>query len=69
MISGIRPIVSFLGGQSKVEMLVVMLITPTVVDDDVSVRESLELFIQNEGWHVETFASAQKFLRRPLSRS
>lgn len=50
-------------------MLVVMLITPTVVDDDVSVRESLELFIQNEGWHVETFASAQKFLRRPLSRS
>src|SRR6185437_11075162 len=36
-----------------------------VVDDDVSVRESLELLIQNEGWQVETFASAQEFLRRP----
>jgi FixJ family two-component response regulator len=36
-----------------------------VVDDDVSVRESLELLIQNERWHVETFASAQEFLCRP----
>lgn len=35
-----------------------------VVDDDVSVRESLELLIQNEGWHVETFASATEFLNR-----
>jgi FixJ family two-component response regulator len=33
-----------------------------VVDDDVSVRESLELLIQNEGWQPKTFASAQKFL-------
>jgi len=36
-----------------------------VVDDDVSVRESLELLINNEGWHPETFASAQEFLDRP----
>ena len=36
-----------------------------VVDDDVSVRESLELLIQNEGLHVETFASANDFLERP----
>ena len=36
-----------------------------VVDDDVSVRESLELLIQNEGWQAETFASAQEFLDRP----
>jgi len=36
-----------------------------VVDDDISVRESLELLIQNEGWHVETFPSAQEFLDRP----
>ena len=35
-----------------------------VVDDDVSVRESLDLLIQNEGWHVETFASAREFLDR-----
>jgi FixJ family two-component response regulator len=43
------------------------LISPVVfvVDDDVSVRESLELLIQNEGWQVETFASAQEFLERP----
>lgn len=36
-----------------------------IVDDDVSVRESLELLIQNEGWQAETFVSAQEFLDRP----
>ena len=36
-----------------------------VVDDDVSVRESLELLLQHEGWHVETFTSAREFLERP----
>jgi FixJ family two-component response regulator len=46
--------------------------TPTtpivfVVDDDISVRESLELLIQFEGWHSQTFASSQEFLDRPRS--
>jgi FixJ family two-component response regulator len=36
-----------------------------IVDDDVSVRESLELLIQSEGWQAETFASAQEFLDHP----
>lgn len=36
-----------------------------VVDDDVSVRESLELLIRYEGWQAETFASAAEFLSRP----
>jgi len=36
-----------------------------VVDDDVSVRESLELLIVSEGWKAETFRSAQEFLDRP----
>ena len=36
-----------------------------VVDDDISVRESLELLIRCEGWQPETFASAQEFLTRP----
>ena len=36
-----------------------------VVDDDVSVRESLELLIYCEGWHPETFGSAQDFLIYP----
>jgi len=36
-----------------------------VVDDDISVRESLELLIQNEGWQPKTFASAQEFLACP----
>ena len=36
-----------------------------VVDDDISVRESLELLIKTEGWQPETFASAQEFLARP----
>ncbi len=42
-------------------------VTPIVfvVDDDVSVRESLELLIRCEGWQPETFASAQEFLTRP----
>jgi len=36
-----------------------------VVDDDVSVRESLELLIKFAGWQPETFASAADFLARP----
>ena len=36
-----------------------------VVDDDVSVRESLELMIRSEGWKPETYSSAQAFLERP----
>ena len=36
-----------------------------VVDDDISVRESLELLILSGGWQPETFASAQQFLGRP----
>ncbi len=36
-----------------------------VVDDDVSVRASLELLIRAAGWQPETFASAQTFLSRP----
>jgi FixJ family two-component response regulator len=36
-----------------------------VVDDDISVRESLELLIQTQGWQPETFASAGEFLARP----
>jgi FixJ family two-component response regulator len=35
-----------------------------VVDDDVSVRESLELLILSGGWQPETFASAEDFLAR-----
>jgi FixJ family two-component response regulator len=35
-----------------------------VVDEDVSVRESLELLIETSGWDVETFPSAQEFLER-----
>jgi len=38
-----------------------------VVDDDVSVRESLELLIKSAGWQPETFSSAQDFLSRPRS--
>ena len=36
-----------------------------VVNDDVAVRESLELLIEASGWQPETFASAQEFLARP----
>jgi FixJ family two-component response regulator len=36
-----------------------------VVDDDISVRESLEALIRYAGWQVETFASARDFLAHP----
>src|ERR1700722_5089557 len=36
-----------------------------VVDDDISVREALELMIRQEGWRVATFASAREFLSHP----
>jgi RNA polymerase sigma factor (sigma-70 family) len=42
-------------------------VTPVVfvVDDDVSVRESLEMLILAAGWHPETFPSATDFLAHP----
>jgi len=42
-------------------------VTPIVfvVDDDISVRESLESLICCEGWQPKTFASAQEFLDYP----
>jgi FixJ family two-component response regulator len=36
-----------------------------IVDDDVSVRESLESLVRSAGWRAETFASAKDFLARP----
>jgi FixJ family two-component response regulator len=36
-----------------------------IVDDDISVRESLELLIRSQGWQAETFESAKEFLDRP----
>src|SRR4051812_12745403 len=36
-----------------------------IVDDDVSVRSSLELLAESAGWNAETFSSAQAFLGRP----
>jgi len=38
-----------------------------VVDDDVSVRESLQLLVRSAGWKPEIFASAQEFLSHPRS--
>ena len=42
-------------------------VTPIVfvVNDDVSVSESLEFLIRCEGWQPETFVSAEEFLKRP----
>jgi FixJ family two-component response regulator len=36
-----------------------------IVDDDISVRESLESLVRSAGWQAETFASAKDFLARP----
>ena len=40
-----------------------------IVDDDPSVRRGLQRLIRSAGWKVETFASAQEFLDRPLAIS
>jgi len=37
-----------------------------IVDDDISVRESLESLVEFEGWWPETFDSAEAFLARPM---
>lgn len=60
---------SFRSSVAAVELYPMSKVEPVVfvVDDDISVRESLELLIQTEGWKVETFASAQDFIARPLS--
>ena len=44
-----------------IEVVTMADVTPIVfvVDDDVSVRESLELLIASGGWRPETFAAAQ----------
>jgi len=36
-----------------------------VVDDDVSVREAMDLLFQAAGWYAELFATAAEFLARP----
>ena len=38
-----------------------------VVDNDISVRESLAILIQSIGWQSQTFASAAEFLAHPKS--
>jgi RNA polymerase sigma factor (sigma-70 family) len=52
---------------SSLEVVTVADVTAIVfiVDDDISVRESLELLIKSAGWQPETFASAPEFLSRP----
>ena len=40
-----------------------------VVDDDISVRESLESLLRCAGWQAETFASAREFLGYPRVQS
>jgi FixJ family two-component response regulator len=54
----------------EVRALPMSSVTPIVfiVDDDVSVRESLELLVRDENWKPETFASAQEFLAHPRKR-
>lgn len=39
--------------------------TVYVVDDDASVRASLSLLVESEGWQPEAYASAREFLSRP----
>src|SRR5262245_21322723 len=59
--------VSPLAGMRGSEVVPMVEVTPIVfvVDDDISVRESLELLITSAGWTPETFASAPDFLSRP----
>jgi FixJ family two-component response regulator len=60
------PALSSAIGARSIEGVKMPDLTPIVfvVDDDVSVRESLELLIGTAGWRPELFASAQEFLSR-----
>jgi len=40
-----------------------------VVDDDISVRESLESLVASAGWQAEVFVSAEDFLTHPRKRA
>jgi len=53
------------GRQSTLPSVVNEIPIVFVVDDDISVRESLESLIRFVGWQPETFASAEEFLARP----
>ena len=59
--------VSSLHAIGKIEVVAMPDAAPLVfvVDDDISVRESLELLLKSAGWQPETFASARDFLSRP----
>ena len=50
-----------------IEVVTMADVTPIVfvVDDDISVRESLELLIKSAGWRPDLFASAEDFLSCP----
>lgn len=54
-------------GSGSIEALSMPDIRPIVfvVDDDISVRESLELLFKSAGWDPELYASAWEFLSRP----
>jgi FixJ family two-component response regulator len=52
-------------GQSKSSAMSQATPIVFIVDDDISVRESLELLIRSAGWQPETFSTAQEFLARP----
>jgi FixJ family two-component response regulator len=62
-----RPYAGPFTAARRIEVATMADVTPVVfvVDDDISVRESLELLITSAGWRPETFASAQEFLSCP----
>jgi FixJ family two-component response regulator len=55
------------GSSHESQLSLVLRDTPIVfvVDDDISVRESLESLIRFAGWQPQTFKSAQEFLSHP----
>jgi FixJ family two-component response regulator len=63
LVAHARPVVTATGGPSSTSRAEASFVF--VVDDDISVRESLELLIRCAGWQPETFSSAQQFLARP----
>ena len=65
MSTGVNTMENTAGGDVRTLPMSGALPVVYVVDDDISVRESLELLIRNAGWQVELFESAQNFLRCP----
>lgn len=62
------PGASLVGTVTEVRTMTAMTPVVYIVDDDLSVRESVAYLLEDAGWRAETFSSALEFLGRPTAQ-